>query len=356
MNNIALFPVQKSNAAFARHGKLFHNYNVFPILAPAHITMAGHDLAMLDGGNNTGIVLRSDFEKVLDECEKLYIDCSSFILSDEDYFEYIEIAKNKNLQIIYSRELIERLKLYSELEKNNEWNEIEYSSSSQLLEINVPTISVFTMGNENDQGNVELELRKYFLKKGYKVSQIGIHEYSKLLGFHTSPFFLFASNIDGKTKRLRFNRYVRKIVQVEKPDLLIVGVPEAIMKYNDKILAGMGDVPCIIQDAILSDIGIICTCYAPYTEEYFKELSLYSCYRLNCKANYFNISNSKIINDDDNNNKLEHLPLDNDYVISNMNFGLKEESEYEIFNSYTESSLMKALQKMEKELLENCGF
>lgn len=356
MNNIALFPVQKSNAAFARHGKELHCYNVIPILAPAHKTMSGQDLAALDGGNRTDIVLRSDFNKALDECEMLYMDCSNFIFKDEDYYECIKIAKEKNLQVVFSRELIERLKIDSEHEECMEWEGTESGGRNQLIDIDVPIISVFTLGNENDQGNVELELRKYFIQRGYKVSQIGIHEYSRLFDFHASPRFLFANNIDGKTKRLMFNKYVRKIVKDEKPDLLIVGVPEAIMKYNDKILAGMGDVPCIIQDAIMSDIGIICTCYGPYTEKYFEELSLYSCYRLNCKANYFNISNSMVVDDEDNNNRLEHLDLDSNYVISNMNFGLKEDSEYKVFNSYSESSLISAFQKIENELLENCGF
>lgn len=352
MSNIALFPVQKSNAAFARHGKEMYNLNVIPVLAPAHITMAGQDLAALDGGNYTGIVLESDFDNVLDECEILYMDCSNFIFRDEDYYKYIEIAKKKNLQILYSRELNKRLELNSEQEYR-EWEKTGYNDLSQMINIDVPIISVFTLGNENDQGNVELEVRKYFLQKGYKVSQIGIHEYSRLFDFHTIPLFLFANNIDGKTKRLMFNKYVRKIVKEEKSDLLIVGVPEAIMKYNDKILAGMGDIPCIIQDAIMSDIGIICTCYGSYTEKYFKELSLYSNYRLNCKVKYFNISNSMVVNDEDNNNRIEHLDLDNNFIVSNMDLGLKE---YEVFNSYTESSMIRALQKMENELLENCGF
>lgn len=356
MNKIALFPVQKSNAAFARHGERLHNYNVIPILAPAHKTISGQDLAALDGGNHTGIVLRSDFSNALDECEMIYMDCSNFIFRDEDYYEYIDIAKKKNLQVVFSRELIERLKIDCEQSECTEWEVNKYGGLNQLINIDVPIISVFTMGNENDQGNVELELRNYFLQGGYKVSQIGIHEYSRLFDFHTSPTFLFAKNIDGKTKRLMFNKYVRKIVKDEKPDILIVGVPEAIMKYNDKILAGMGDIPCIIQDAIMSDIGIICTCYGPYTEKYFEELSLFSCYRLNCKAHYFNISNSMIINEEDNDNRLEHLALDKNYIISNMNFGLKEDSEYVVFNSYTESSLNSAFQKIENELLENYGF
>lgn len=356
MNNIALFPVQKSNAAFARHGKELHNYNVIPILASAHKTMAGHDLAVLDGGDCSGVVLQADFNEVLNKCDVLYMDSSNFIFKDEDYYEYINIAKEKNIQIVFSRQLKERLKIDGQPTDCCEREGTNCTRLNQLIDIDVPIISIFTMGNENDQGNVELELRRFFLQRGYKISQIGIHEYSKLLDFHIIPSFLFANNIDGKTKRLMFNQYVRRVVKDEKPDLLIIGVPEAIMKYNDKILAGMGDIPCIIQDSIMSDIGIICTCYAPYTEKYFEELSLYSCYRLNCRANYFNISNSMVINDEDNNNKLEHLSLDTKYIVSNMNFGLKEDGVYEVFNSYVEESRKRAFEKMENELLGNCGL
>ncbi len=355
MSNVALFPVQKNNAAFARHGKKLQNYNVIPVLSPAHRTMEGMDLAELDGGDNTGIVLKADLNEVLDECEIIYMDCSNFIFRDEDYYGYIECAERKGTQIVFSREIIDRLNIKN-IQERELGKKIDYDSVKELIKIDVPIISIFTLGNENDQGNVELELREFFLSKGYKISQIGVHEYSKLLGFHSVPDFLFAKNIDGKAKRVMFNRYVRNIVKEERPDLLIIGVPEAIMKYNDKILAGMGDVPCIIQDVVESDIGIICTCYEPYTEDYFKELSLYGRYRLNCEVRYFNISNSTVVNDPDNNNRLEHLYLDHNYVVSNMNFGFKDNEEFEVFNSYTETSMLKVLEKIENELLGNPGF
>ncbi len=357
MSNIALFPIQKSNAAFARHGKELQKHNVLPVLAPAHITMAGMDLSEIDGGSNTGIALRSDLITVLDECDILYLDYSNFVFRDEDYYRYIELAKKKGIHVYYSREIADRLKINTKQQYDEKTEKTEADNSiKDLIKIEAPIISVFTMGNENDQGNVELEIRKYFIGKGYKVSQIGINEYSRLLGFHVAPSFLFANNIDGKTKRLLFNRYVRKIIKEEKPDLLIIGVPEAIMKFNEKILAGMGDVPCIVQDAVDSDIGVICTCYEPYTEDYFRELSLFSRYRLNCEARYFNISNSMIINDPDNEGRLEHLNLDNSFVMANMDFGLKDDAEFEVFNSFTEASILKALNKMENELLSNPGF
>lgn len=354
MNKIALFPVQKSNAAFVRHYDLLQSQSVIPILAPAQAAMDGKDLAALDGGSKTGIVLRADFRKAIEGCELLYLDDSRFLFRDESYDEYIKIAGENKIPVMYSRTLRERLGLSKENQgSSEEWETLTDSGAETLIHIDVPVICVFTLGNEQDQGNVEMGLRRFFLNKDYRVSQIGTQEYSRLFGCHPVPEFLF-EDIGGKRKRLMFNRFLRKIVKEEKPDLLIIGVPEAIMKYNNNILNGMGDVPCIMQDAVSGDIGIICTCHNSYKEEYFKELSLFSRYRLNCEANYFNISNSMVICDDDYQNRLELLPLDSEFVMEHMDYGLTPGSNFTVFNSYTESSANEAFQKMEDELTGNC--
>ena len=352
MKKIALFPVQKSNAALARHCDMLENCQVIPILAPAHATMQGKDLSALDGGNPAGIVMRADFAEAIEDCDLLYLDDSRFLPNDEIYEECRKLAENKNIGVIYGRTLLERLVLYDEEKERIEWKAAGFYESEQLVFIDVPIISVFTMGNENDQGNVELSLRRFFLNKGYRVSQIGTQEYSTLFGFRAAPHFLFA-DMDGKRKRLMFNQYVRQIVKGEKPDLLIIGVPEAVMKYNNQIPAGMGDVPCIVQDAVQSDIGVLCTCCQPYTEEYFKELSLFGRYRLNCEINYFHISNSMIINDEDYHGRLEHLPLDSAFVVTHMHDGICSDCGFEIFNSFDEASAQSAFQRMEEELTEN---
>ena len=353
MRKIALFPVQKSNAALARHCDMLHDRQVIPILAPAHASMGGKDLSVLDGGNPTGIVMRSDFAEAIEGCDFLYLDDSRFLPCDESYEECRRIARKKGISVIYGRSLSVRLGLYDEETERAEWEAAGLCGSAQLSSIDVPTISVFTMGNENDQSNVEMSLRRFFVDRGYKVAQIGTQEYSELFGFHAAPHFLFA-DMDGKRKRLMFNQFVRQIVRDERPDLLIIGVPEAVMKYNNHIPAGMGDVPCIVQDAVQSDIGVLCTCYQPYTEEYYKELSLFGRYRLSCETKYFHISNSMVINEEDYHDRLEHLPLDSAFVVSHMHDGIGSHCGFEIFNSYDNVSADRAYQKMEDELTENC--
>lgn len=44
MKKIALFPIQKNNAALARYQDLLADAQVVPILAPAHVSMDGQDL------------------------------------------------------------------------------------------------------------------------------------------------------------------------------------------------------------------------------------------------------------------------------------------------------------------------
>lgn len=352
MKKIALFPVQKHNAALARYQDMIQDIQVIPILAPAHKSMQGKDLSALDGGSPAGIILQADFEEAVKDCDLLYLDDSRFLTRDESYSEYRSMAEKHSVSILYARTLSERLHLQDEENGSVKWQMSGMGDTSELTAIDVPVISVLTMGNEMDQSHVEIGLRRFFRNQGYRVSQIGTQEYSMLFGFSAAPHFLFA-NLDGKRKRLMFNQFVRRMIKEEKPDLLIMGVPEAVMKYNNQIPAGMGDVPCIMMDAVQSDIGVLCTCCQPYTEEYFKELSLFGRYRLNCEINYFNISNSVVINDEDYHGRLEHLPLDSMFVVSHMHDGVGADCGFEIFNSYSESSSDKAYRRMEDELAGN---
>lgn len=352
MKKIALFPVQKNNAPLARYQNRIPDTEVIPILAPAHKSMAGQDLSALDGGSHTGITLRGDFEKAVEDCELLYLDDSRFLTREESYAEFIRTAERHPIRIVYARTLSERLHLQDEESCSQKWQASGLGDAGKLTAIDVPVISILTMGNETDQSHVEIGMRRFFQDQGYRVSQIGTQEYSRLFGFSAVPHFLFA-NLDGKRKRLMFNQFVRRMIKEEKPDLLIMGVPEAVMKYNNRIPAGMGDVPCIMMDAVQSDIGVLCTCCQPYTEEYFKELSLFGRYRLNCELHYFNISNSVVINDEDYQDRLEHLPLDSGFVVSHMYDGVDADCGFEIFNSYSDMSSDKAYRRMEEELAGN---
>ena len=352
MKKIALFPIQKNNAALARYQDLLADAQVVPILAPAHVSMDGQDLSAIDGGSHAGISLHADFEDAIEGCDLLYLDDSPFLFHDESYEKVRKIAQDKNIRVICARTLSERLHLGGEDKAAVEKELEDDIHRNRLAAIDVPVISVLTMGNENDQSHVEIGLRKFFIQQGYRVSQIGSQEFGTLFGFHEAPGFLFA-NIDGKRKRLMFNQFVRRIVKEEHSDLLIIGVPEAVMKYNNRILAGMGDVPCIMMDAVQSDICVLCTCCMPYTEEYFKELSLFGRYRLNCEITYFHISNSMVMNEEDDQDRLEHLPLDMEFVVSHMHDGIRPDSGFEIFNSYSDESAEKAYRRMEQELAEN---
>lgn len=76
-------------------------------------------------------------------------------------------------------------------------------------------------------------------------------------------------------------------------------------------------------------------------------------YRLNCEITYFHISNSMVMNEEDDQDRLEHLPLDMEFVVSHMHDGIRPDSGFEIFNSYSDESAEKAYRRMEQELAEN---
>ncbi|MNN32432.1 hypothetical protein D3C81_1461540 [compost metagenome] len=165
------------------------------------------------------------------------------------------------------------------------------------------------LGGNCNKFDIQLELGYFFKQSGYKVLQLGTKKISELFGFRSLPDFLYNNSLSVTDRVLAFNHYLYNLSQAEAPDLIIVGYPGGILPINEVHHNDYGDVPFIISNALQTDIGILSLYYNPgITEAYLKEFQQCCKYRFNVPVNYFHISNSMYLIDD-NNNKLNFLHL-----------------------------------------------
>jgi len=342
---IAIFPIDHQTATFARFAHL-EGYEPIALLSPTLSSLVGNDLSRLDGGKKANISLHLNYQEKMMESDLIYFVESESVTNLNLYHELISYAKELNKEVI----LTDKLSMF--LKNPEQFTQYLTPSTFKLLTIDVPIISVLAMGEKCGQPQTEFSIRKYFAEQGYQVLQIGTQEYSQLFGSLKLPSFLFDPSIDIQNKIITFNRFVYDECQKADPDVIILGVPNPIMKYNNDILNGLGVIPYVIQNAVQSDIGVVNLHCSEYTYEYFEHIMQLCKYRLNIAVKYFGISNTVASKNMDEPNKLEYLQVNTDFVKKKLKPEIGKD-EYTLFSIYDEESMTQAFRKIEQELLAN---
>lgn len=341
---VAIFPIDHHTVSFARYGNLGKYDEVVALVAPSLSVLSEQDISKLDGGRIENVKLHANYKEQIAASDVIYFLASNSIRDVDIYAELIEYAEELHKKVIVSEAVKDQLN------KNSEIN--EYVTLPRLLPIDVPIISVFTMGEKCGHMQVELSLRKHFLKNDYRLLQIGAQEFSSIFGCIELPSFIFDVNMDIEKRIVLFNEFVYELCQKEEPDLIILGVPNSIMKYNDDILSGLGIIPLIIQSAVKSDIGIVNLYYAEYTDQYLDYVSKFCEYRLDIPVKYFAVSNTVVSKNADNARKLEYLYVNQEFTKSNLKKEIGKE-DYTVFLGYDDEDAEQAFQNIEQELLGN---
>lgn len=219
-----------------------------------------------------------DFDKV--------IIVDSNMVSYEEYDNAIKVFLEKNVRIILATGIYDEILYGKHSQKRIEickGNEIVIDSivHKNKQEIEVPIISVMGVGYNVSKFDVQLYLREMFLKKGYKVAQIGTKKISNIMGFYSIPDFMYNNRFSGEETILRFNEFVKKVEDKEKPDIIIIGVPEPILPLNKKHLFSFGIRAYEIYQAVDVDYCILNLLSGEYSDQFETEMKNVCKYRYN---------------------------------------------------------------------------
>lgn len=160
----------------------------------------------------------------------------------------------------------------------------------EIEEIDVPVISVMGMLPMTQKFELQLYLRKKFLEKGYKVSQIGSKPVSELFGFHAMPDYMFTNKYTDVQKIVQFNNFVKKIEKEEQPDLIIIGIPDAIIPFSSKHKYSYGMYAFEILNAVQPDFSFINLASGKYNAQFYGEVAKMCHYKFNLDVDAFFIA------------------------------------------------------------------
>lgn len=222
-------------------------------------------------------------------------------------------------------------------------NEAKY-----IKEIKVPVIFVLGLYGNLDKFAVQIALRKILKKNKLIVSQIGTRNYCEKFGFHSFPQFMFEDELSAIDKVFEFNEYANQIVEREKSDVLIIGVPGAYGKLNNDHPLDFGIIPYLVSQAISPDFCVMCTFYSEKNNEDFLKLISESCkYKLGFAIDCFHMSGNYINFQDTKEFHEVKYSCVSDECVENTILNEHISNEISLFNIYCKNS---------EEVLENKIF
>ncbi|MNW43744.1 hypothetical protein D3C74_209550 [compost metagenome] len=358
MKKLLIYPALYENREILNYHWMIHDYEIV-----CAITIGEYNFEMKAGHQEySNIKLSNDFDKEVVKCDSvLFLDG----LEEEHiqmYCDRIHDVLVQGKEVLLTPELndvllkhnqrLDEIKILAPDSTLSEEELIEGTFNHSLKLIDIPIIGVMGLGNYCGKFSCELELRKHF--SDYNLLQFGSKNISSLFGMHQLPKFIFNRKLTLKDRIVWLNNYLYKQCMEQQPDLLIIGIPEAIVPINRKILNNFGEIAFITSQAVINfDVGILCAYFHDnINNNYLMEYRNCCKYKFNSVVDYFNISNTTFKFDDESDeSRIEYMHLDRLFI--DENFPMINEDTICTFSVENKINLQNALGKINNGLISN---
>lgn len=360
MKKLLVYPFQDELSPICRFSDMVEGFTEILPVAPRSFGLNGQDVAKCDGGEETNIVVRSDFSDSLLQCETVFLDLArGFSLSEDHYNKIVENALTAGKGVIMTAALKKFLLDHGNINYDDKVQTMGYSDvdlgeikQKKLYDIPTPCITVLGTGDKSNKFDLQIGIANYFKQRGYNVCLFGTKEYSKLFGFDPLPAFLFRDG-NQKEKILRFNHFIYEQSKERNPDLFIIGCPGAIMQDTPLVFNEYGELAFVIGNALMADASILSVYAGAYNEratDYLRELCKY---RVNADVRRVNLA-CKSMSVDQATMEFNYVTINhrfiNEQIIPHTSVG-----EMELFVGLSKGEMNRLGASLEAELLNNIG-
>jgi uncharacterized NAD-dependent epimerase/dehydratase family protein len=244
----ALYPYNKEMHAFVRYPELI-GFEVSGIADPAGRGLVGRDAGEAIGVETAGVRIQPRLVDSLAHADTLilgYVDELSRIAGRDVLRESVETALNKGLNVFSFHPVppekygdLYRIAGAKNLKITYPWLACDsvrtaIADPNRYGQVQVPVLAVCGTGPGQGKFTAQLALRRAFLKRGYRVGQLGTEHHSELFGFDAAfpmgyasplemPVQFFAPFLDFK---------MREIAHFGQPDIIIAGSQSGTIPYD----------------------------------------------------------------------------------------------------------------------------
>lgn len=293
-----IYPYTPKSISIIKNKSLLKGGEVVQISAPLGFGLEGKN-GYIWGEEKSEYIISNKIEQ---EIDGIWITPEIAYMSIDEILKALEKLPIANKKIYYSAYLSvdAENKIFDlckhmgakEIMKQGTTSDAELSVCDNILyKFNTPIIAIAGVGSFSQKFDLQLYLRKELLKVGYKVSQVGTRPYCEMFGFQSMPKWMFDSTYTDKEKVYAFNHFLKMIELKEKPEVIIIGMPEGIIPFNEKHPQGFGLYAYEICAAIHPDYLIMSLYNGEYTQQFLEEMNNLTKYRLHVEVDDFYVSN-----------------------------------------------------------------
>lgn len=208
----------------------------------------------------TKLYCSTDFESCLQMVEVVIFAENTMGHAYSGYKWYVEKAVKSGNNIIISASLVDLLGIdYKRenmhiLQKKELIEKVDYS---KLKDIPIPILSVMGLGENCDKFKLQIKIKKLIEKKGYKILCVCSNALGIFLGMEILPGFLFSKTISLPIKIQAFNLWLYNLQKQSSADIILVGCPSGIMRFEDYEYNYYSEIPLTIHSAVEVDNSIM---------------------------------------------------------------------------------------------------
>jgi len=286
-------------------------YEIKEIVSPKGQGGLGQDAGYFDNRYKSGIVVGDDFRKAIDKTEALIIPEGSM----NDYLHSqslsaIVYALEKGKQVFCflcvpaeTKDYLHHISLKNNssitfYDNNDELClRVDLQSDKRIMDPLVPVILIGGLLEENNVFEIFAKTLATLRKKGYVVTAFSNSAYCSLIQAHSLRRVFSSRDLCEKEKIDYIAALINMIEKEERPDLILIQAPDAIIRYSDTVPNGYGILTYMLSQAIPIDSCVCCfQSYSGNIEKLAQSISSDTMARLGFSVDFVHLSNTIIDN------------------------------------------------------------
>lgn len=356
---ILLYPYSRDSYILVAHliEKGYKREDIF-VVAPGKGGIAGRDAGGCFNLPLLGITIENDVGAYKNKADILLVICSTqseMILTKLKL--HIEDFLQQGKEVICCRVLEESF-LASVMRKTCPGQFIYLPSrwkvdignvrieAGNFYRTKAPVILVGEMMGGLEIYDIVEQITRHFRKTGYQVAAVGDKNYSELLEINRMPDILSATELSGAEKISLLNLFIHEIEEKEKPDIIIIQLPGAIMKYSNNLTEAFGIIPFLLSQAVEADYMLLCVPYGTINNEFYEQLKNICLYRFNVELCGICMSNSMLdFQDTDNMSRRSYVNVSQKKLNEKIGEVLQK-GDIPVYNCYEEGDCTEICDKL----------
>lgn len=313
--------------------------------------LVGKDIGFSVNRKECNVQILKYSDEIMDKADVLFIPEGN--IDDPinmDIRDIIQKAINNDKIIVSLLELEEKdlylleylnfinLQSRNNLELNSYFARVKENRLSYFIP-RIPVIYVGGVFDIIDNSYIAISMKQKFEKSGYKTSCITRENYGKVFDCLTFPHSFIDNQLSIEDRIIEFNNYIRAVVELEKPQVLIIQIPFGMIRYSEYHENSFGSYAFMISEAVKSDYFICTSTSDMLVNKYFQELSNYFDKKFNSPIDALHISNCQFdIPVGSRANKLDIIFKNESEINYSIN-NLKKELDFKVYNLFIKEHL-----------------